>query len=456
MKKTVKRGAALLLTVCLLLSGAVCLAGPAGAVASYVDFNDLADGAWYSNYLNQSLLEGFFIGTSASTFEPARSITRGEALTVLGRLHERLTGQTILSAVEDPYPDVKTTAFYGKYVAWAKEEKLILNEEGSSFKPGEGILQNELATLLLRYRMRLLTGKLTGKVKENTPIARDLAWWAEQTERMQALEAYGEFADVTGLMERDEGGKLTGYGDLDEVVFQEKRFAPDGAVIRGESCCFFVRFYQWMAFAGDPVTRRDVYRWEDTPDENGTVLTGLTFAEDSQKKIQRGWGVLTTREEYDRLTGTFLQGKTPEETGLPLELGEGYFDQHQLLVLEYTYKGRPELAMDLSLMTLDPQTAALAEGEESGAPESGGEEPEGGQPEESGQEPEIQAPAEAVNGALTLTMTAAGCAHQTNGKAGHVLMLVEIPKSWDLTGVSQSITLLAEDEMTLGYSADRD
>ena len=475
MKKRLKRGLACLLAVCLLAAGAGTLSTGAGAQAAYVDFKDLANGAWYANDLNQALLEGFYIGTSATTFEPKRGLTRGECLTVLGRLHERLSGQIILSAVEDPYPDVESTQFYGKYVAWAKEEKLILNEEGSSFKPREGILQNELATLLMRYRMRLLTGKLSGKVKENTPIARDIAWVTGQEELMQEAAQYGEFADVSGLMERDEGGKLSGYGALDEVVFSAKRFAPDTTVLRGESSCFFVRFYQWMAYHPDPVTPRARYAWVDTLDENGTLPTWLTFSESKGKKIQRGWGTITSREEYDRLTSEFLKDRTALEGKAPLTVDEDYFEEHQLLVLEYYYPGRSGLDMELSLMTLEGETVTLqddpeetpAEGEtppeggsaESGTPEgedpAGEQEPQTEEPAQE-QEPEQETPKAPAKDALGLTVTARGCAHQVDQQAGHVLMLVELPKELELTGVSSVITLLAEDEMKLGFTAEKD
>ena len=68
---------------------AVSLIAPATAWATHT-FTDVDDNRFYSDAVDWALLNKVTTGTSATTFEPDRGVTRGEVVTFLKRYHDEL------------------------------------------------------------------------------------------------------------------------------------------------------------------------------------------------------------------------------------------------------------------------------------------------------------------------------------------------------------------------------
>ena len=412
MKKPRKRLGALLLAVCLLVTGAVCAAPPAGAVAAYMDFKDLAEDSSYSNYLNQSFLDGFFFGTSVTTFAPDRNLTRGEGVTVLGRMHEKISGQTILSPVEDPYPDVKTTRFYGKYIAWAKETGVLAGETGEQFRPEEPVIKKELVGWLEAYLRLLLEEKIPVRGRENSELARFIELWKDPVEQEKLL-APVEAKDVLAAPDYP---LLWHTGTLNADKYQ----AEGQPVSRMASAALFVDFCQGLIFK--PIdtktpristglkapkygpTLKPVEEDSDTetlpaPDgqeQDGTdagqeetlpeaewippasdweafSITGVKT--DTSKRIQRGMAVLKSFEEFHALekflaAAGVAKGFSADRPDCPaLQVDEPFFEDHDLLVVELAslneFGGQlTEFGLEQTRLVKDPDNA-----EDIGTPE---------------------------------------------------------------------------------------
>jgi hypothetical protein len=72
-----------------LLIVAVALLVPAVAVASHV-FDDVDDGRFFAGPVEWAATNGITTGTTATTFEPDRGVTRGESVTFLKRYHDNI------------------------------------------------------------------------------------------------------------------------------------------------------------------------------------------------------------------------------------------------------------------------------------------------------------------------------------------------------------------------------
>lgn len=97
---------------------------PDGTVAG---FTDVKAGTWYADHVAWAVERGITLGTSATTFSPDRTCTRGEIITFLWRAAGSPEPEKIQA-----FSDVKTDVFYSKAAAWAKEKGIA---DGSTFSP---------------------------------------------------------------------------------------------------------------------------------------------------------------------------------------------------------------------------------------------------------------------------------------------------------------------------------
>ena len=75
-------------------------------------------------------------------------MTRGMFVTVIGRLYENSYGQ--ISGV-NIFSDVDKDAYYGKYVSWANENKIIKGIGENKFAPNEKITREQMAVIMLNF-----------------------------------------------------------------------------------------------------------------------------------------------------------------------------------------------------------------------------------------------------------------------------------------------------------------
>ena len=121
---------------------------PLSAQAAQVsDFKDVRPTAWYYDAVDYATRAGLFSGTSATTFSPEQSMTRGMFVTVLGNQ----AGVDKSRYNTSRFADVSPTAWYGPYVAWAADAGIVSGIGGGQFAPNQPITREQLAAMLLRY-----------------------------------------------------------------------------------------------------------------------------------------------------------------------------------------------------------------------------------------------------------------------------------------------------------------
>lgn len=149
-----KKFVSLILSLAVFLSLAPC----AFAASGVGDFTDVPSGAWYAEDLAYALHNGYISGTSATTFSPEAPVTRGQFVTILGRMAgaERLSltanyfiaqGYTF-KAPDDSYKDVKFGSPYWDYVEWAAKNGIMGGTNKDMFSPDAPITVEQMGTAI--------------------------------------------------------------------------------------------------------------------------------------------------------------------------------------------------------------------------------------------------------------------------------------------------------------------
>ena len=108
-------------------------------------FADVASGAWYADAVEYVYENGLMSGTSASTFQPDVTTTRGMIVTVL----HRLEGEP--DAASSGFTDVADGQYFAEAVAWAAENSIVNGYGDGRFGPDDPITREQMASILYRY-----------------------------------------------------------------------------------------------------------------------------------------------------------------------------------------------------------------------------------------------------------------------------------------------------------------
>lgn len=119
------------------------VAGKPAASITSVPFTDVDANAYYYEAMLWAYETGLTTGTTETTFEPAKLITRAEMVTFLYR-------QADAEAVEaeNPFNDVEAGSWYEDAVLWAVAEKVTAGTGEGTFEPGRFCSRAETVTFL--------------------------------------------------------------------------------------------------------------------------------------------------------------------------------------------------------------------------------------------------------------------------------------------------------------------
>ena len=109
-------------------------------------FTDIKVGSFYYEAVLWAVEEGITTGTSATTFSPQASCTRGQFVTFLWRY----MGEPEPTSSEHPFVDLKPGAFYYKAVLWAAENDVTTGTDPTHFAPGQTCTRAHVVTFLYR------------------------------------------------------------------------------------------------------------------------------------------------------------------------------------------------------------------------------------------------------------------------------------------------------------------
>lgn len=119
-------------------------------------FADSRVSDWFNDDVNYVYGKGIMNGTTATTFAPNASITRGQIVTML----YRMAGSPAVTAAAG-YTDVAADQYYANAVAWAAENKIVSGYADGTFKPNAAITREQMASML--YNFAKLQGKDVSK-----------------------------------------------------------------------------------------------------------------------------------------------------------------------------------------------------------------------------------------------------------------------------------------------------
>ena len=103
---------------------------------------------WAADAIDAAVAKNLFQGTSATTFSPDVSMSRGMFVTVLGRFAESLGINVKGSSY---FYDVSASAYYAKYVAWAADYSIVKGVGYNYFAPDDPVTREQMCALFVRF-----------------------------------------------------------------------------------------------------------------------------------------------------------------------------------------------------------------------------------------------------------------------------------------------------------------
>ena len=180
-------------------------------------FTDIMETDWFYDSVAYVYLNGLMNGTSATTFTPNGTTTRGMIVTILYRLAGSPEGPS-----GAPFQDVDPKQYYAAPIAWAAWNGIVTGKSAVAFAPNDPITREQMAAILYRYAGKQgmdvsVRGDLTGFIDQGkiSPYARDALAWANGA------------------------GLITGKG--------EGILDPQGPAVRAQVAAIFQRFCEGVS-----------------------------------------------------------------------------------------------------------------------------------------------------------------------------------------------------------------
>ena len=108
-------------------------------------FTDVSVSDWFYEAVRYVYDRGLMNGITSTTFGPNRTTERGMIVTILYRLE----GEPTVGA--STFSDVASNFYYTDAIAWAAENDIVNGYPDGTFRPGQAITRQEMATILYRY-----------------------------------------------------------------------------------------------------------------------------------------------------------------------------------------------------------------------------------------------------------------------------------------------------------------
>ena len=110
-------------------------------------FEDVPENAWFLDAVRYVYTNEFMNGTSATTFNPSGSMTRGMLVTVLYRIDG---SQGVTDEERGCFEDI-ADAYYTDAVAWAYSNGIVNGVSENRFEPNRIVTRQEAVTIFYRY-----------------------------------------------------------------------------------------------------------------------------------------------------------------------------------------------------------------------------------------------------------------------------------------------------------------
>ena len=108
-------------------------------------FVDIDENDWFYDVVLYAYENGLMTGTSADTFAPNQTTTRGMIVSMLARL------EGVTSAEDAGFADVAANDWYATAVNWAVSVGVVNGYEDNTFRPNAPITREQMAAILYNY-----------------------------------------------------------------------------------------------------------------------------------------------------------------------------------------------------------------------------------------------------------------------------------------------------------------
>ena len=109
-------------------------------------FEDINSTAWYYGAVEYCYKNDIMTGVDATHFAPNATLTRGQFVTLLARLHGVESAEGTL-----PFTDTAPNHYYYKYLVWAYTNGIVSGTSPDKFSPNAPITREQLCVILYNY-----------------------------------------------------------------------------------------------------------------------------------------------------------------------------------------------------------------------------------------------------------------------------------------------------------------
>lgn len=179
-------------------------------------FTDVAEDAWYHDYVYDLVYRGVVNGMTATTYEPEGKLTRAQFVKLLAC---SLADAETLKTYEGKHPFTDSEGHWAEaYIAWAKDKGIVEGVSATEFDPEAPITREQMATIFGRYAL-----------KQGIELPKDAAPAESFPDADKISEYAREFVELMRI-----AGILNGYED--------GTFRPQGNATRAEAAKLFSLF----------------------------------------------------------------------------------------------------------------------------------------------------------------------------------------------------------------------
>lgn len=147
------------------------------------NFTDTS-GHWAKTAIDYVVSKGYFAGLSKTEFGPNKSITRGQFVSVLGRM----LNVNVNDYKDQNFKDVKSGMYYSPYIAWANKVGIVSGVGQEKFAPDKELTREEMAVMMTKF-LKVSGKNLNAKGKTNAfkDDAKIQGWAKDSVKEMARL-----------------------------------------------------------------------------------------------------------------------------------------------------------------------------------------------------------------------------------------------------------------------------
>ena len=268
-----------------LMMALVILLAPLQMLAAAESFSDVPSGVWYETYVNKLADDGIIKGHGDNRYEPGRSLSRAEVITILGNI---VLSSDDLNQYKDMsfFSDVPKDMWYAEYINWGSEAGIIAGYGDGSFGPDAPIRRQELAVMLAKF---------SGLMGYSLPAAAEEKSFSDKG----AIDSWA----VDSVKKCQTAGIFSG----DDY----NNFNPKDPTRRSEAAAAFHHFLELSDNSAYTVIRKRI---------SGVYVTGVSFDASSYTG-----GVAMG---YDRVNGREEMSSMVSRTGAKFAVNAAFFDMN--------------------------------------------------------------------------------------------------------------------------------